>query len=95
MTRRNRQDLAPSLFPFLAVLICTLGTLILLLALLVQKSADLAEQTSREELARKTAAIDPDSQQLSQSQATEDFASIQLSRFATNNPHSWKSDETS
>jgi len=30
----------------------------------------LAEQTSREELARKTAAIDPDSQQLSQSQAT-------------------------
>ena len=31
MSRRRRQGLSPSLFPFLAVLVCTLGTLILLL----------------------------------------------------------------
>ena len=33
MSRRRRRALSPSLFPFLAVLVCTLGTLILMLAL--------------------------------------------------------------
>lgn len=33
MSRKRRQTLSPSLFPFLAVLVCTLGTLILMLAL--------------------------------------------------------------
>ncbi|MGV3486144.1 MAG: hypothetical protein ACO1RT_17130 [Planctomycetaceae bacterium] len=38
MSGRRREGLAPNLFPFLAVLICTLGTLILLLALVAQNA---------------------------------------------------------
>ncbi|MFG0264434.1 MAG: hypothetical protein ACF8AM_04690 [Rhodopirellula sp. JB055] len=37
---RRRASLSPSLFPFLAVLVCTLGTLILLLALVAEKAQD-------------------------------------------------------
>ncbi|MCC9642104.1 hypothetical protein LOC71_07450 [Rhodopirellula sp. JC740] len=37
---RRRASLSPSLFPFLAVLVCTLGTLILLLALVAEKARD-------------------------------------------------------
>lgn len=44
MTRRRRQTLSPTLFPFLAVLVCTLGTLILLLALVAQNTSDAAAQ---------------------------------------------------
>ncbi|MCC9599673.1 hypothetical protein LOC67_03795 [Stieleria sp. JC731] len=44
MSGRRRQSLSPSLFPFLAVLVCTLGTLILLLALVAQNSATTARQ---------------------------------------------------
>ena len=40
MSGRRRQPLEPNLFPFLAVLICTLGTLILLLALVAQNAGD-------------------------------------------------------
>lgn len=40
MSGRRRQGLAPTLFPFLAVLVCTLGTLILLLALVAQNTGD-------------------------------------------------------
>ncbi len=69
MTRRNRQDLAPSLFPFLAVLVCTLGTLILLLALLAESSATAAEQKAREEISQKMIELAPDSNLPSQSQA--------------------------
>ncbi|MGI9470377.1 MAG: hypothetical protein ACR2NZ_02515, partial [Rubripirellula sp.] len=49
MSRRRRQGLSPSLFPFLAVLVCTLGTLILLLALVAQNATDAAEQNARAE----------------------------------------------
>ncbi|WP_404308901.1 hypothetical protein [Neorhodopirellula lusitana] len=41
MSRRHA-GISPSLFPFLAVLICTLGTLILLLALVAQEAKDAA-----------------------------------------------------
>ena len=34
-TRRRRDTLAPSLFPFLAVLLCTMGSLVLILMLIV------------------------------------------------------------
>lgn len=44
MSGRRRQTLSPSLFPFLAVLVCTLGTLILLLALVAQNTSDAAQQ---------------------------------------------------
>lgn len=44
MSGRRRATLSPTLFPFLAVLVCTLGTLILFLALVAQK----AEQTAQE-----------------------------------------------
>jgi hypothetical protein len=47
MSRRRGQSLAPSLFPFLAVLVCTLGTLILLLALVAQNATDTAEQRAQ------------------------------------------------
>ena len=53
MSGRRRKSLAPSLFPFLAVLVCTLGTLILLLALVAQKAndaaAEVAEQKRKEQ----------------------------------------------
>lgn len=55
---RRRAGLSPSLFPFLAVLICTLGTLILLLALVAQEAQDAAvanaEQARRQSLASAT-----------------------------------------
>ena len=54
MSGRRRHTLAPSLFPFLAVLVCTLGTLILLLAQVAQNTAkaaqDLAELPPEEEV---------------------------------------------
>ena len=42
MSGRRRKGLSPSLFPFLAVLVCTLGTLILLLALVAKNANDAA-----------------------------------------------------
>ena len=69
MTRRNRQDLAPSLFPFLAVLVCTLGTLILLLALLAESSATAAEQKAREAISEKLVEVTPDPEHPSHRQA--------------------------
>ena len=50
MSRRDRKGLSPSLFPFLAVLVCTLGTLILLLALVAQNATNAAEQTARKQI---------------------------------------------
>lgn len=44
MSRRRRQSLSPTLFPFLAVLVCTLGTLILLLALVARNTSQAAQQ---------------------------------------------------
>lgn len=46
MRRRSRTGLAPSLFPFLAVLVCTLGTLILLLALVAKDAEDTAHEVA-------------------------------------------------
>ncbi|MFG0262603.1 MAG: hypothetical protein ACF788_09460, partial [Novipirellula sp. JB048] len=40
MSGRRRQPISPTLFPFLAVLVCTLGTLILFLALVAQDSTE-------------------------------------------------------
>ena len=54
MSRRDRKGLSPSLFPFLAVLVCTLGTLILLLALVAQNATNAAEQTARKQLPEPT-----------------------------------------
>ncbi len=42
MSGRRRKTLSPTLFPFLAVLVCTLGTLILLLALVLTIGAQVA-----------------------------------------------------
>ncbi len=49
MSRRRRPGLAPSLFPFLAVLVCTLGTLILLLALVAKDAKESAEQVAQQQ----------------------------------------------
>lgn len=53
MSGRRRPGLAPNLFPFLAVLICTLGTLILMLAMVARNAGDLiaAEQTADSRIA--------------------------------------------
>jgi len=69
MSGRRRQGLAPTMFPFLAVLICTLGTLILMLALIANdgnkakaasaesdRSAEQAEEMA--ELAEVDAEVD-------------------------------------
>ena len=55
MSGRRRPGLSPSLFPFLAVLVCTLGTLILLLALVAQNATDAAEQQKAGEAAKLAA----------------------------------------
>lgn len=62
MSRRHRQGLSPSLFPFLAVLVCTLGTLILLLALVAQNATDAAEQNARAERLAQTQLQRPEGQ---------------------------------
>ncbi|QDT08943.1 hypothetical protein [Planctomycetes bacterium K23_9] len=65
MSSRRRKALSPSLFPFLAVLVCTLGTLILLLALVSQNAATAAtqqaeaKQAAESKLAEKTEPVVP------------------------------------
>ncbi|GAA5506557.1 hypothetical protein [Novipirellula caenicola] len=49
MSGRGRQQLSPTLFPFLAVLVCTLGTLILFLALVAQDSTQKVKRQVEEE----------------------------------------------
>ena len=85
MTRRKRQDLAPSLFPFLAVLVCTLGTLILLLALVSQNTATAAEDRARKELSETAEAIAANTEILSQSEAQSmiDEASFHIDSIET------------
>jgi len=56
MSGRRRRGLSPSLFPFLAVLVCTLGTLILLLALVAQKANDAATELQESQVAEHTEA---------------------------------------
>ncbi|NNE00870.1 MAG: hypothetical protein HKN47_26445, partial [Pirellulaceae bacterium] len=56
MSGRRRKGLSPSLFPFLAVLVCTLGTLILLLALVAQNAATAAVENAEQEKALASAA---------------------------------------
>ena len=71
MSRRQR-GLSPTLFPFLAVLVCTLGTLILLLALVAQNAtakATIKEQQSDPERNRNVIT----SQQIKQLRREEAF----------------------
>ncbi|MEM9589285.1 MAG: hypothetical protein AAGA03_18540, partial [Planctomycetota bacterium] len=53
MSGRRRAGLSPTLFPFLAVLVCTLGTLILLLALVSQNAGEIAQQKAQEHAAQQ------------------------------------------
>ena len=50
--KRNRQQYAVSLFPFLAVLVCTLGVLIVMLVMAVQ-AADVESRQEQDEVAAK------------------------------------------
>ena len=72
MSRRDRKGLSPSLFPFLAVLVCTLGTLILLLALVAQNATNAAEQTARKQIPNPKA------------QVTEGLSAVTLIHFWKN-----------
>lgn len=47
-TRRQRESVAPSLFPFLAVLLCTMGALVLILMLIVSSAQAAANQFAEE-----------------------------------------------
>ncbi len=58
MSRRARVGLSPSLFPFLAVLVCTLGTLILLLALVAQNATTKAQRDAAAKRASEQIAVD-------------------------------------
>ena len=45
-SKQGRSDLSPSLFPFLAVLLCTVGALVLILVLVVSQSQASVKQAS-------------------------------------------------
>lgn len=48
MSRKRRDSVAPSLFPFLAVLLCTMGSLVLILMLIVSGAQASAQQVAQE-----------------------------------------------
>ncbi len=50
MSRSTRRgaDLVPSLFPFLAVLLCTMGALVLMLMLMVSGAQSTVQQAAQE-----------------------------------------------
>lgn len=52
-TRRQRDAVAPSLFPFLAVLLCTMGSLVLILMLIVSGAQADAKQVAQDAKDRK------------------------------------------
>lgn len=79
---RRRAGISPSLFPFLAVLICTLGTLILLLALVAQDAKEAAVAAAEQEQQDKlAAAAKPDDAAVTLASSSGD-ASAQLSAVA-------------
>ncbi len=51
--RRQRDALAPSLFPFLAVLLCTMGSLVLILMLIVSQAQTQAHDIAREAVEKR------------------------------------------
>jgi hypothetical protein len=84
MSGRRRQGLAPTLFPFLAVLVCTLGTLILLLALVAQNAGEAIASadkmpTSEAESPDAAADLGPTPEQIAQAEALAE-ASEQIER---------------
>ncbi|MEM6691531.1 MAG: hypothetical protein AAF664_19035 [Planctomycetota bacterium] len=83
MSARRRSEISPSLFPFLAVLVCTLGTLILLLALVAQKATDTTILSEDSQSPTETKEPDDAPEQLRAGVvesmiATEDFRAAQL-----------------
>jgi hypothetical protein len=77
--RKKRNHLSVSLFPFLAVLICTLGVLIVMLVMAV-KSADLqAEKTQADDIQEKQSRIDD-------LQNAVDFRTVQMEGIEMSRP---------
>jgi uncharacterized protein YlxW (UPF0749 family) len=56
--RKKRSQLSVSLFPFLAVLICTLGVLIVMLVMAVKSADDQANKVQSEDDAEKQALLE-------------------------------------
>lgn len=63
MSGRRRAGLSPNLFPFLAVLICTLGTLILMLAMVAQNAGEVMAAAKPSQDAPTVTGPDPDQTQ--------------------------------
>ncbi len=60
MSRRRRVELAPMLFPFLDVLVCTMGTLILLLPLVTKKVSEHVQTAAEAEVHKELAVAEED-----------------------------------
>src|SRR5690554_1517639 len=79
---RRRAGISPSLFPFLAVLICTLGTLILLLALVAQDAKEAAvAEFEKEKQNQIAASASPDVAAITAAQTRSD-APVQITAVA-------------
>lgn len=74
MSGRRRQGLAPTLFPFLAVLVCTLGTLILLLALVAQNAGEAVAATDAVRDAESESQATPSEEDLAEAAALAEAA---------------------
>jgi len=79
MSGRRREGLAPTLFPFLAVLVCTLGTLILLLAMVAQNAGDAVAAAGSATPVDAESATGPTAEEIAEAEALAE-ASQQIER---------------
>lgn len=82
--RRRRTSLSVSLFPFLAVLICTLGVLIVLLVLAVKSAEEQAHEDSEEHQESR----EQQSTQIAQLQDQLDETEVRMELIQISRPHS-------
>ncbi len=73
--RRRRDDVAPSLFPFLAVLVCTMGALVLILMLVVSNAQATAKEVAKavevEQMSEEMVALSEEMQKVRAKQQAE------------------------
>lgn len=73
--RARRDDVAPSLFPFLAVLLCTMGALVLILMLIVSNAQatakEIAASVEAEQISEEMVALSQEMQKVRENQQLE------------------------